>query len=242
LVPAVEVMTGGLVIEGLAKTVALSQTFVAQPYMQESVADVVRDLLDRGSVDAGEVEAPLTLHAYHVDERRSVWDHLQDLSRIASCDVYADAAGALCFRPARSGPVDHTLRFGAEVVAWSLGRRDPGSAPPAIVPYGAASESGAEAWHFVVQEPSQARTAMVHPALRDRDGAQALANGLASARTRRGVGGDLLAVGDPALRPGALVAVTDLPSGDPGTLRAVAVSHLIDPSQGFLSRLRVEAS
>lgn len=244
-VSAIEWIPGGLVIEGLAATAALSSAFAAQPYIQQSVADIVNDLLSKGSAQAGEIEAPLVLHAYHVDERRAVWSHLVDLARLASCDLMADPSGAVIFRPARDGSADHTLRHGAELLAWSVGPRDPGPAPAAIVPYGAASQSGADAWRLVVRAPDgspPSEPTAVHPALRDKDGAKALADGLAAKRSRRQTAGHLLAVGDPDVRAGDLIEVSDLPDGNPGTLRAVAVRHLLDGRSGFATRVRVEAA
>jgi hypothetical protein len=244
-VSAVDWIAGGLLIEGLARTQALSRTFVAQSYLGQSAADIVRDLLDQGATDAGEIEAPLQLHAYHVDERRSVWTHLQELARLAGCDVYGAADGAVCFRPPRQGPADHALRFGAELLAWSVGRRHQGAEPPAVVAYGAASESGAEAWHLVLREPDGSPPSgptVIVPAVRDRDGARSVGQAFADRRARRAVGGDVVAVGDAAIRPGAVVSLDDLPDGDLGELRATAVFHVLDARAGFVSRLHVEAA
>lgn len=244
-VVAVETVAGGLVVEALAATSALSEAYVGQPYVRQSIADIVSDLISQAGASAGEIEAPLVLHAYHVDERRAVWSHLIELARLGSCDLGADATGAVVFRPVRQGTSDHRLRHGAELLAWSIDRRAPGPAAIAVVPYGAASESGNDAWRLVLREPDgsppTAPTA-VHAALRDRDGAKALADGLGKRRDRRKVGGHLLVVGDAAVRAGDLVEVSDLPEGDPGLLRAVAVRHLLDAEAGFVSRIQVEAA
>ena len=244
-VSAVERAPWGLVVEGLAATAALSTTRVGRSYVGQSAADVVNDLVSSAGGTPGEVSASTTLAAYHVDERRSAWTHVRELARLTGSELSCAGDGSLNFRPVKTGSADHTLRHGADLVAWDVGPR--GGAGPAIsvVPFGAASEQGAEKWHILLREPegsSPSGPVVVAAALRDRDAAQALTDALAARATRGAAAGSLLLVGDGSIRAGDLVELTDMPSGEDGVLRVVSVAHLLAPATGFRTALAVEAA
>jgi phage protein D len=243
-VVAVERLAGVVCVEGLARTHALARTRAAQSYLDQTVADIVRDLLGKGGVDAGDIDASLKLAVHHVDERRTIWAHIVDLARLASCDLIAAADGSLDCRPPRSGPTpDHTLRHGADMLAWSVGPRTPLGDPPAVVPYGAASEAGAEKWHLLLREPdrgSPSAPTRVVEALRDRDGARALESGLQKAAQRRTLAGRIVIVGNSAIRPGDVLKLSDLPNGEDCIARALAVSHGFDGAAGFRTAIGLE--
>ena len=68
-------------------------------YVDSSVGDIVSDLLSRGGVDEGEVDASLSLPQVHVDPRRSAWQHLHALARRCGCAVTSGADGSVSFTP-----------------------------------------------------------------------------------------------------------------------------------------------
>jgi hypothetical protein len=242
-VAAVERRPWGLVVEGLAATVTLSRTRIGRSYVSQSAADIVSDLLSSAQNDAGEVSAPLQLAAYHVDERRSVWSHVCALARLAGCELSADGAGALNFRPPKNGSADHTFRHGAELVTWDIGLRDTSSADLSVVPFGAASEQGSDHWHVLLREPDggpPSDETLVSAALRDRDAAQTFQQAIKDARTRRGSGGEVLVGGDATVRAGDVVTLDDLPGGDGAPLRVTAATHRLGGDSGFYTLMRVE--
>jgi phage protein D len=228
-----------VVIEGLAATVALSRTAKSQSYLNQSVADIVRDLA--GSAPVDQVDAGLSLHAYHVDNRRPVWSHLRALARLVGADIGSAANGGLRFVPAAGALSPVTLRYGAELLDWNLSLL---GAPQAaeVAAYGSASESGASRWHWLAHDPvgAGAATTRVPAALSTRDAAQAVSDASRQRAERAAVSGELLIQGRPALRPGDAVQLSDLPGGDPGVLRVRSVRHSFDATSGFLTRLRVE--
>lgn len=238
----------GAVLLGLAATVALSRERRSQTWLSQSVADIVRDLAGPVSVDA--VDAPLRLEAYSVDDRRPVWDHLVSLARLAGCDLSAAASGGLRFVPSQSAggllplpiPGGDPLRYGANVLAWHVTSRTPFRAASAVA-LGAASEQGAERWHWLRNEPAanagQGTEVRVLASLRTRDASQAVTDSLASRAGRSAVRGEVTAVGHPTVRPGDQVEVQDLPS-PAGPLRVLAVEHRFNGSAGFVTRLSVE--
>ncbi len=244
-VTAVERAPWGLVVEGLAATSTLSASRLGRSYVGQTVADVVNDLVSSAGGTTGEVSAPRDLAAYHVDERRTVWTHVRELARLTGSELSSDPQGALNFRPVKTGPADHTLRHGADLVVWDVGPREAKGPEVSVVPFGAASEEGTDKWHIVLREPegsSPSGLVLIPPALRDRDGAQALVQALADAATRGGTGGTLVLVGDGSIRAGDLVELTDMPSGEDGVLRATSVSHLLASGAGFRTALAVEGT
>ena len=242
-VTVVERRPWGLVVEGLAGTMALSRTRVGRSYVSQSAADIVSDLAGAAGVDLGEVSSSLQLSAYHADERRSIWSHVCTLARLAGCELSADGSGALNFRPPKSGSPDHSYRHGAELVAWDVGPRDTTATNLSVVPFGAASEQGADHWHILLREPDggpPSDETLVPAALRDRDGAQTFQQALADARTRRGTGGEAVVGGDAALRAGDVVTLDDLPGGDGSPLRVTAATHRLGGDKAFYTLMRVE--
>jgi hypothetical protein len=241
-VNAVAASPDALTITGLAATAALSRTRISQTYLDQSVADIVRALA--ASVDIDEVEGDLNLAAYTVDDRRAVWSHLLDLAAMAGAEVGANSSGALRFVPVRTGSANLTLRHGADVIAWRLAAQVAPDAP-AVAAYGAASEAGADQWHWILSSPAPSGNGpflRVVPVIRTREGADAMARALAARAARAATGGRLGLVGRAGVRPGDLVDITGLPGNQPGTLRVLGVDHLLDSAQGFLTALTVEGA
>jgi hypothetical protein len=238
---AVEQMPDAVVITGLASTVALSRTRVSQTYLDQSVVDIVRDLAS--SVDTDEVQGDLDLPAYTVDDRRPVWNHLLDLASLAGAELGASASGALRFVPVPAGSAEFTLRYGADVLDWHAATNAvPDS--PAVAAYGAASEAGAEQWHWILSSPAPQGSGpfiRIEAAVRTRDAASALAQAFSSRAARTGAYGHIGLVGRADIRPGSLVAISGL-DNDPGTLHVLAVDHLLDPRVGFVTTLTVEGA
>lgn len=239
----VELHPWGLVVEGLAATLSLSRAHLGRSYVSQSAADIVSDLVSGAQGDVGEISAPLQLAAYHVDERRSVWSHVCALAQLAGCELSAGGEGALNFRPPKSGSPDHAFRHGAELLAWNVGRRAPGGADRSVVPFGAASEQGADRWHVLLREPDggpPSDETLVPAALRDRDGAQTFEQAIRDARARRATVGEVLVVGDASVRAGDVVTLDDLPGGDGSPLRVTAALHRLGGASGYSTHLRLE--
>lgn len=237
---AVRSRPDALVIEGVSATIALSRQFKSHAYVNPTVADVVNDLIGSAAVDR--VDAPLKLGAWHAENRLSVWQQLQALARLAGADLGSAADGGLRFVAPRPQGAPTRLRYGAQLLHWDLA---PATAPdaPALATHGAGSEAGTARWHWLSHDPvgAGADPARTPGALASRDAAQSAGQALADRAARAAQSGQVLIVGNPALRPGDTVQLADLPGNDPGTLRVVAVQHRLDRVSGFLTRLTVEA-
>ena len=239
-VTAVEHTARALVIIGHAPTAALSRERKSQTYLAQTVADIVRDLAS--SVDIDKVDADTDLSYYAVDHRRSVWGHLLDLADLSGSEITCAASGGLRFLPINPLPSTTRFRYGAELLSWRAASGVEGT-PVTYAAHGSASESGSEKWHWVNPDPTGgAGASQVIGAFHSRSLAEALSTAAQSSAKRAGVGGEVELVGQAALRAGDVFSLSDLTSGDPGPLRALAVAHSIDGARGFRTMVRVEGA
>lgn len=223
-------------LEALAATVALSRSRAVQSFVGVSVADVVRALAGEVAVDT--VEANLTLEAYAVDDRRPAWAHLRRLAALVGAELGASADGGLRFVPPQTGPGAVTLRAGAELLAWHVGPQA-APTPPAVKAHGSASEQGSERWHWIRRDPAGGEPARIIGGFHTRDAADGLASALSARAARGGLGGRIIAVGDPTLRAGDAIAFEGLAGLSSG--RALEVVHRLD-GRGFCTELYIEGT
>jgi hypothetical protein len=232
------------VVTAYGPSAALSKTRVGRSYVQQSVADVVGDLLNAGNVPQGQVDAPNQLGCYAVDERRPVWDHLRALAQLTGLELSTGADGSVNFRPPRTGDAATvTLNYGADLLGWDVRSYPPPGQAPAVVPYGAASQLGADLWHIVLREPDggpPASPTIVPPAIRDADSANAVGDALGATAARHAISGYVLVVGTPTIRAGDVVTISGIPPGDV-TVRIIEAVHELDDA-GFRTQLRVEGT
>jgi hypothetical protein len=241
-VTAVETGPDAVVVEGLASTIELSRRRLSQTYLDQSIADIVRDLA--GPVTVDEADSDVQLSSYAVDDRRPVWSYLGDLARIAGAELGASASGGLRFVPVPTGAAELRLRAGADVVSSRIGPR-PQPIAPTVAAHGAGSEAGGEQWHWLLRAPSPSDgdgPVDVVAALHTRDAASAMGRALTDRAARAATTGRVHLVGRAGVRPGALVEITELPTGSPGVLHVLAVEHTLDSRAGFITQLSVEGA
>jgi hypothetical protein len=257
----------GGVVEVLAATAALSQGRTGRSFVSQSVADIVTALAGQVGVATGEVAAPLRLAVYHADERRSIWDHLQELARLAGCETSCDERGRLRFRSLPGGGGlgggvaglasaasdvgaslvgggRRRLRHGSELAGWWTHAEPVPEDALEVVPHGNSSGQGLGQWHVVLKEPdggAPSGLVLVPAAVRDRDAADALRQGRRGRLERGGRRATVVTLGDAGIRPGDGVGLEDLPAGD-GGYRVVAVRHELSSRTGFRTTLDLEAA
>jgi len=255
----------GLVVDVLAAPAKLSTTWVGRSYIELTAGDIVRDLLDTAEVDAGDIDGGPTLAAYHVDERRAAWHHIQDLARQTGSEVSTKADGALNFRPApgaQSGGLGGVAgaaasvasnllglgagnRYGAELHDFAFGPATELTPRPLVVANGAASQLGPDKWHILIGEPegsSPEGPTLVPAMLRNQEGADQLAAAIDAAGDRSTTRGWLRITGNPDLRPGDSIDVTDLPNGEDTSLRVRRLGHRVGHRSGFVTEIDVEGA
>ncbi len=230
----------GVGLEAVSATVALSRTRKSQTYVSQKVGDIVNDLAS--DVDIDEVSADLTLSAYSVDQRRTVWAHLVELASLSGSDLGCSASGGLRFVPPASGPGSTRFMFGATVLDWRLANLTPPPVPK-IAPHGAASEQGTDKWHWILHDPvgEGGDPTRIVGAFHTRDAADWLAKALEERAARSALRGRVRLVGESALRPGAVIEIEDLPGPAAGPFRLLTVRHTFDARWGFYTDVTVES-
>ncbi len=244
-VSAIEYQSTGVAIEVLAATAALSIVHHAGSYLQQNVGDIVTDLTSQAKVGVGTVDASQPLAVYHVDELRSVWSHIVDLAALGDYSLSTNASGALELRAPKSRPVEHTFRYGAELLLWHAGPQRAEEIAWQGTPHGAASEAGSDKWHILLQDPtggSPQAPSRVLAAARDRETADAYTQAQQARQARRQIHGRAVVLGEPRLRAGDVVELVDFTQHDNITARCRAVRHRMAPDTGFITHLVVEAA
>jgi len=228
-------------IDALSKTIALSRLRKSRTYLDQTVADIFNDLAS--SVGVEDVMADLKLSAYSIDDRRTVWAHILELAMLAGAEATVSAAGALRFVPIGSGAASHTFRHGTTLLRWDVQTVPPPKVPK-VVASGAASEQGADRWHWLNHDPvgEGAEHSWLVGAFHTRDAADALAETLTQAAKRAEVRGSIRVVGEPTLRPGDVVELENLPGGASRSFRIPTLRHTLDPRSGFVTEAIVEGN
>ena len=228
-------------LAGLAPTARLSTTYKAQAYLQQSMADVVRDLAS--DIDVDTVDAPIRFEAYHVDNQRSAWSHLQALAALAVADLGTSPEGKLRFVSPDALALPRMLRYRADLLAWEIAALPPQPATEFASPR-AASEQGAARWHWLTVDPvgEGGPPTRLPGALATRDAAQLATKAAATRAARAERSGSLSLQGTPNLRPGEQIILFQLPGEDPGTLRARTIQHRLDGRAGFITTVAIEAA
>lgn len=230
----------GTEVHALSTSAALDAAHVGRAYLDRTAGDIVGDLLGEAGVGVGAVENGPALPIFYADEGRSAWRHLCRLANLVLAELTSDPSGAVNFRPARSGTADHTLRAGAELLSWAVGRRNDLAAVPSVGPFSAASEQGADAWSLLHHDPGGSGAHRVHPLLRDRDIAQAVDDATRASRDRAADEGWATVTGEAAIRAGDLVELESIERAA-STYRVVTARHEIG-IDGFVTTMRLEGA
>lgn len=212
----------------------------AGTFEQQDAAKVIRSLASDAGAGTGTIDIDLPLAVFVAHQGRTSAEHVASLAALGGCIAFIDADGALNVRPVPERP-EMALRYGREILSYQtmslpapevqqfmIGNGTAGSvqAPDALHPSferlpGSAATPGPSArW----------RPAPVIRTASDASNASEAATQSAAAATRTvRVNCFLL----PALRPGMVVQVQDLPSGLSGDGWLVTrVRHRMHPDLG----------
>jgi len=238
---AVRRTPAALRLEALSATIALSRLRQSRTYLDQTIADIVNDLASFVGTD--DVTADVKLSAYSIDDRRTVWAHILELATLAGAEAGVSASGTIRFVPAGTSPVTHTLRYGATLLSWDI-QTIASPHVPKVFASGAASEQGAERWHWLARDPVGEGTepARLIGSFHTRDAADALAKTLGDAAKRATTRGSIRLVGEPTLRPGDVVELKDLPGDASGSFRILTLRHIFNPHAGFVTEATVEGA
>jgi hypothetical protein len=229
----VDAIGGGCVLTAFAASRKLSLTHAGRSWRQTTLGQVVRDLLSDGEVDAGDINATLSLPALHVDPRRSIWSALHDLARRTGHQITSTPDGKVSFTPVAGAglpaALSDELREGAELLSFRAGPRQARTALPRVSP------AGSQYWYQLEAKPdSGTDVEVVDPALRTREAASLSTDAAAANASRAARRARIRVPGRPDLRAGTTIQAR----GE--SYRVLRVRHSVDPATGYVCDLLLE--
>ena len=200
--------------------VPLARLRLNQSYEQQKAGNIVQDLASQANVDTDTVENGVDLPFYVLDDRRNAYQHISTLARTSGYLAYITPDGKLRFAPFTGGQAVQTFTYGVDIMALDLTEAAPAVGAVTTVGEGAAGSQGADAWSWLIKDPSVVQGSagdgdperlVVNTALRSGEAAQSAANGIASAAALARVSGRLLVPGAPAVVAGSTIEIASVP-------------------------------
>ena len=253
-------------IVGTDALASLARLDVSAAYEDTAAGALVSELVQQAGATAGTIEDGPTFNRYALHRGPRALRHIQRLAEQCGFDVYTDGEGQVHFAAPRQGASDHTFTYRTQVLKASLQRSPPAQDGVVVWGEGAASTQGTEKAHWLVADLSSVQgKAAVNASLRVqaggegrfprevRDGAVRTGDDAATqARMRmaalasRPLRGFLEVLGAPAVKPGDLIQLEDIPSTQPvhalatgKVLRVRAVRHTLSARAGFVTRMEL---
>ncbi len=237
--------------QGLDIVVASSAHLLAQSrqnvsFEQRTLADVLKLWAGEVQVTPGNVDAGPSFPFLAVDDRRSVWEWIAVLARLAGSMAWIDGEGKLnCKQPA--GTPARTYHYGADVLALSFTERVAHLGEVTVTGEGAAGSQGAKAWSWLAKSADGVQASAGDGApkrlfqegvLREQATVDAAAKGIsARAQALRNVA-NVTVPGSPEVGVGALFELADCPGGrGDGAYVALRLRHRYAKARGFTTEI-----
>ncbi|MCB0108157.1 MAG: hypothetical protein KDE53_19680 [Caldilineaceae bacterium] len=223
----------------------LARRRIEQSYQEQTAGAIVQDLAGQATVATATVEDGGKFPFYAIDAGRTLYQQIARLAQRNGYLAHINEEDALVFAPANGEEAEHTFRFGVDIVALQMQEPAPLINSAVATGEGAAGSNGAEAWSWLVKDPSSNQkmagsgepiAAFADPSLRSGDLAESAGQALLSAQTPQQ--GELLVPGAPAVRVGAAIEIVDAPQEVlNGIFVVYRVRHHFDKQAGFTTRI-----
>ncbi len=248
--------------DGLSK---LARVELRGTWEKTHAGAIAKELLRAAAVTAGNVANGPKFNSYVLHSGPRALRHLQQLAETCGFDVYTDGDGKVHFAPPKTGGADHTFHFGKNLLDLSVNRSRPPNNGVVVWGEGAASKRGEDKAHWLVKDLTAvsgkasfdeatgavkpgspgARPLTIHDgAVRTGGDAAEQAKARATWLAAHLLRGNATVLGAPAVKPGDLVAIADLPKDHAAfkllngkTLRVRTVRHALDLTEGFVTRM-----
>lgn len=213
------------------------------------VADAIRSMASDAGVASGLVLTTMALATYAAHQQRTAAEHIAHLARLGGTVAWVDGDGRLTVAPWPTGPAMTALRYDREFVHYRTEQDLPpvaavtvGGGPAGAVAAPDALAHSVDALTGGEADPAPDRRWAPHAVLRTPaavDTATRAANTTAAASAWRLTARCWL---QPALRPGAVLEVQEVPASvSGGPWLVTAVHHRASPSGGFTDVAGVSA-
>jgi phage protein D len=234
------------VADGGARLAALR---LSQSYEQQAAGDIAGDLAGRVALATDTLESGTTFPFYVLDDGRSAYAHLAALARACGFLAHITPDGALSFAPYHAGEPAQTFTYGGDILALDVAEAAPTTGAITAYGEGAAGTAGADAWSWLVKDPSTVRSSagsgdparsFADRSLRSADAVQTAAAGAAAMVGQLALTGTLLTTGAPAAQVGKTIAIKGAPQDAlNGSFLVRGVRHRYSKREGFITLLLV---
>ena len=221
----------------------LSRLRVNQSYEQQKAGDIIKDLTGRVEVDTDTIEDGIDLPFYVVDDRRNAYQHIATLAKKSGLLAFFTTEGKLSVITFADGEPLQTFKYGQDILSLQITDSTPQIGAVSTIGDGAAGSKGADAWGWLVKDPSSVKGSagdgaanrdFTDSALRSSDAAQTAADAISSGVQMAQSVGRLLVSGAPAVVVGGSIEVTDAPADSMnGKFLVRGLRHLYSKREGF---------
>lgn len=228
---------------------ALARLRPSASFERQTAKGIVRKLATDASVTAGTLDIDLDLPVYVAHPARTAAEHIARLADWGGSLAMVDADGSLAIRAVPEGPAERALRHGREVVAVAHCASEPANPGQFRIGAGPAGNASAPDALRPSPDPLPGNVAdggagvqrIAIPALRTPAAATGASSAASAATARSGSRLELDCFLLPAIRPGQVIEVQDLPDNMPtGPFLVRAVEHRVGKARGR-TRILAEA-
>lgn len=230
-------------VAGHSASEKLLRTFVEQTYENKTAGAIVRELAAKAGVEVATAEDGINFPAYVIDGRRSVEQHMRDLTGLCGFDLYINADGKLVFEKFIGGKTVHVFEYAKHIIELEAEKSNPRASRVEAFGESRAGQNGDESWAWLTKDFSGAKgqagsgdplLLLEKPALRTRDGARTAAQASMTAIQRRTLRGRLLSLGRPEVKLGDAIRLSGMVDEALNTNFQVRnVTHRITKLGGF---------
>ncbi|WP_163867041.1 hypothetical protein [Myxococcus eversor] len=254
-----------LVIGGdaLAK---LARLDVSGAYEQMSAGSIVRELVNKAGGTPGTIDDGPSFPSYVLHRGPRALRHILRLAEQSGFDVFTDGQGKVHFTAPKQGGADHTFVYDSQVLRTQVAKPLAAIDGFEVWGEGAASSQGEKKAHWLVDDlasihgkaalgtTGKVQAGSTGKSSREVKDGSVRAGADASAQAKARVGalaarplhGFIEVLGAPAVKPGDLVKVDDIPEGHPveallsgKVLRVRSVRHTLNALTGFTTRMEL---
>lgn len=236
----------GLTLRLASPALALARLRQNASFEQRGLGDLLRAWAGEAGLAPGSLDGGPDLPFLAVDDRRSAWEWIAELARLAGLMAWVDGEGKLhCKAP--GGAPARTYRYGQDILSLAHDERVPALGEVTVNGEGAAGGQGSQAWSWLAKDPGPIRAGagasppkrlVRHGALRNHAAVAAMAAGLDAMGSRLAKRVAVSVPGSAELGVGALFSLAGCPGGrGDGDWLVLRLRHRYARRLGFVTEL-----
>lgn len=225
----------------------MTNTCINQVYENQSMSAIISDLTGQADVTTGTIDTGATYPYLVVHESKNLYNVIRELAMAEGMDVYFDIDNKLNIKSFNKTGADHTFSYGTDILDLRVFNHRVSSDHILVYGESPASNQGTDTWHWMAKDLSSftgeagdgGKTLSIHSgALRTKDAADTLAASKHGAIKDSSTRGRMTILGNPAVKPGDAVEITNTGKSElDGLFKVTSVSHVLNKREGYLTRI-----